>query len=57
MEKKESWLRCTWNFLSTPTAKYSVLGIGALSFITGIIFWGGFNTAMEATNKLEFCIS
>ncbi len=27
-----------------------------LFFIVGIIFWGGFNTAMEATNKLEFCI-
>lgn len=26
-------------------------------FIAGIIFWGGFNTAMEATNTLEFCIS
>ena len=23
----------------------------------GIIFWGGFNTGLEATNKLEFCIS
>ena len=23
----------------------------------GIILWGGFNTAMEATNTLEFCIS
>ena len=23
----------------------------------GIIFWGGFNTAMEATNTEEFCIS
>lgn len=26
-------------------------------FIAGIIFWGGFNTAMEATNTLEFCIN
>ena len=25
-------------------------------FIAGIVFWGGFNTAMEATNELEFCI-
>jgi nitrate/TMAO reductase-like tetraheme cytochrome c subunit len=25
--------------------------------LAGIIFWGGFNTAMEATNTLEFCIS
>jgi len=31
---------------------------GAIAFfIFGIIFWGGFNTAMEATNNLEFCIS
>lgn len=26
-------------------------------FFVGIIFWGGFNTAMEATNQLEFCTS
>ncbi len=26
-------------------------------FVTGIIFWGGFNTVMEATNTLEFCIT
>ncbi len=23
----------------------------------GVILWGGFNTAMEATNRMEFCIS
>ena len=35
----------------------STLG-GALFFmIVGVIFWGGFNTAMEATNTLDFCIS
>lgn len=26
-------------------------------FILGIIFWGGFNTAMEVTNTETFCIS
>ena len=26
-------------------------------FIAGIIFWGGFNTALEITNTEEFCIS
>ena len=25
--------------------------------LMGVIFWGGFNTAMEATNTMEFCIS
>lgn len=33
--------------------------IGALVIgaIAGIIFWGGFNTVLEATNTTEFCIS
>ncbi len=30
-----------------------ILGV----FVAGIIFWGGFNTAMEATNTKEFCVS
>jgi len=29
----------------------------AVAFAAGIIFWGGFNTAMEATNTKEFCVS
>lgn len=29
----------------------------AIFFTLGIIFWGGFNTAMEATNSEAFCIS
>jgi cytochrome c-type protein NapC len=28
-----------------------------LLFLAGIVFWGGFNWALEATNKEEFCIS
>ncbi|WP_299351210.1 NapC/NirT family cytochrome c [uncultured Shimia sp.] len=28
-----------------------------VAFVAGIIFWGGFNTAMEATNTKQFCIS
>lgn len=40
--------------------KPSTASLGALligGFVAGIIFWGGFNTAMEATNKESFCIS
>lgn len=33
-----------------------VAGI-AVAFAAGIIFWGGFNTAMEATNTEKFCVS
>lgn len=44
-----------WFF--SPTAKYSWGGIFIVGGIAGIIFWGGFHTAMEATNTLDFCIS
>jgi cytochrome c-type protein NapC len=27
-----------------------------VGFFSGIIFWGGFHTGLEATNTLEFCI-
>lgn len=33
------------------------LGLIALVFVAGIVFWGGFNTAMEWTNREAFCIS
>jgi cytochrome c-type protein NapC len=36
------------------TRKFMIL---AATFIAGILFWGGFNTAMEYTNREEFCIS
>ncbi|MDP2805548.1 MAG: NapC/NirT family cytochrome c [Gallionellaceae bacterium] len=50
-------IRRVWRFLKQPSSQYSVLLIAVICFIGGIIFWGGFNTGMEATNKLEFCIS
>jgi cytochrome c-type protein NapC len=33
----------------------SLATIVALGMIFGLIFWGGFNTGMEATNTLAFC--
>jgi cytochrome c-type protein NapC len=39
-----------------PSAKYSLLSLLVVGFFSGVFFWGGFNTAMEATNTLEFCI-
>ena len=35
----------------------STLGAALFFMLVGVIFWGGFNTAMEATNTLTFCIS
>lgn len=45
-----------WATLKRPSMKYSLLGLIVVGFFGGIIFWGGFNTGMEATNTMEFCI-
>jgi len=35
-------------------ARYTFWGI-AVAFFCGILFWGGFHTAVDMTNTLEFC--
>ena len=35
----------------------TTIGVALFFMIVGVIFWGGFNTAMEMTNTMEFCIS
>lgn len=48
---KKYWLIC-----SRPSVHF---GLGFLTlggFLAGIIFWGGFNTALEVTNTEAFCI-
>jgi len=56
-ENSKKRLQVVWTFLKKPTAKYSLGTLLVVGFISGIIFWGGFNTAMEMTNNEEFCIS
>jgi cytochrome c-type protein NapC len=46
----------SWRALRRPSAKWSVLTLLIVGVVSGIVFWGGFNTAMEATNQLNFCI-
>ena len=46
-----------WDSLKRPSPKYSLGVVLIVGFALGIIFWGGFNTAMELTNTEEFCIS
>ncbi len=43
--------------LRRPSAKYSLGGLLSIGILLGVLFWGGFNTAMEATNTETFCIS
>ena len=46
-----------WGLLRRPSANLSLGALLVGGFVAGIIFWGGFNTAMEATNTETFCIS
>lgn len=46
-----------WRTLNRPTKYLSLGAISLSAFIMGIVFWGGFNTALEATNTEAFCIS
>ncbi len=43
--------------LCRPSAKFSLAALLLVGFVVGILFWGGFNTALEMTNSEEFCIS
>jgi nitrate/TMAO reductase-like tetraheme cytochrome c subunit len=51
------FIRKTWRWLWNPSTRWSLGSIFAAGGIAGIIFWGGFNTFMEYTNTVEFCVS
>lgn len=50
-------LRRYWRTLTTPSKFYSLGFLTIGGFIGGVLFWGGFNTAMEFTNTEQFCVS
>jgi len=56
MSTNPGFCKRTWSALKRPSVKYSLLSLLLVGFVSGILFWGGFNTALEQTNKLEFCI-
>jgi cytochrome c-type protein NapC len=54
--KLPEFLLRPWRTLSSPS-RYLSLGFLTLGgFAAGVIFWGGFNTVLEATNREQFCV-
>lgn len=51
-DKPTGW----WSRLRRPAVATSVLTLLIGGFAAGVIFWGGFNTVVEATNTEAFCI-
>ena len=49
-------LRRYWRVVRRPSTYFSLGFLTVGGFIAGIVFWGGFNTALELTNREPFCI-
>jgi len=46
-----------WRVVSRPSKHLSLGFLTVGGFFCGIVFWGGFNTALELTNTETFCVS
>ncbi len=44
-----------WRLINRPSTHYSLVFLTLGGFVAGIVFWGGFNTALEITNTEAFC--
>ncbi|MBC7951378.1 MAG: NapC/NirT family cytochrome c [Rhodospirillaceae bacterium] len=55
--KKAGLLARAWTLVRRPSQRWSLGILLVVGFGAGIIFWGGFNTAMELTNTEAFCLS
>lgn len=51
------WVQPYWLTLIRPSTSLSLGLLATCGFIAGIIFWGGFNTALELTNTERFCVT
>lgn len=54
-QSRPGFLRRLWARLNRPSTRFSFLAISSSFFIGGIIFWGGFHTAVDMSNTLDFC--
>ncbi len=63
---RQGRIRRVWRwFRNLPLIRTALAPAGTLSlafltlggFLMGVVFWGGFNTALEATNTTAFCVS
>jgi cytochrome c-type protein NapC len=50
-----SLLKRYWQVIRRPSVHFSLGTLVIVGFIGGVLFWGGFNTAMEFTNTEAFC--
>lgn len=56
MSDSQNSIKKLYAALRKPSVSYSILTLVIIGFVAGILFSGGYGTAMDATNQLEFCI-
>lgn len=55
--QKPGLIKRLFKWFFSPTARYAWGTITVVAFAAGVIFWGGFNWALEVTNTEKFCTS
>lgn len=56
-EQRPGLIRRLWRAVATPSKRFASGLLVVVGGIAGILFWGGFNWAMEMTNTEAFCVS
>ena len=51
------FVRRLWHWFWRPSKRFGAGLILIVGGVGGIVFWGGFNTFVEYTNTMEFCLS
>ncbi len=55
--RHKGFFRTLWDWFWQKPSRYSTGAMLLFGMVLGVLFWGGFNWAMEATNNEAFCIS
>jgi cytochrome c-type protein NapC len=55
LKRSRSFVIELWGVLVRPSMVFALGTLVLSGFAAGVIFWGGFNTALELTNTEKFC--
>ena len=55
--KRRGFVGRIWGALRRPAVSIAAGTLLSVGFVSGVVFWGGFNWGMDITNTEKFCIS
>jgi len=56
-QRKPGFIKRLWAWMRRPSGTMALGTLLSVGFVVGVMFWGGFNWALEVTNTEKFCIS